>query len=108
MEMPVARLERLLGAYSTQVRCRLHEVGLDSTTQHRADSRSWLALLVWPLFWGWKPEVKLTVAPLDLQKALHTWEINWGPRSETMSVGISLIWTTCSIIVQQFQKLRAT
>ncbi len=36
---------------------------------------------------GWYPEDKLTATPSKRKKAFQTREINWGPRSETISSG---------------------
>jgi hypothetical protein len=42
------------------------------------------------------------VVPRAKQKARHTWEMNWGPRSETMSAGMPCMrktWDTMSSAV---------
>ena len=38
----------------------------------------------------WVITRRLVEAPSARQKAFHTWEINWGPRSETRSAGKQL------------------
>ena len=63
------------------------EAGLWLTKQRRVVSRSWLILSVCPLDWGWKPEDRLTEAPTRLQNSFQNIDVNWGPWSETMSVG---------------------
>lgn len=78
----------MLWAYSVYVRCLLSEEGLLLVTHLEATSSSWLHLSVWPLDWGWYPDMRLTDAPRALQSSLQTWEMNCGPRSEMMSVGM--------------------
>ena len=80
--------------YSTQGRCLLQEARLLVVTQRNVASSAWLARSACPLVWGWYPEDRLTVAPIPRQKACHTLDGNWGPRSETMSRGISCSRTT--------------
>lgn len=51
---------------------------------------------------GGNPMPGLTVAPIPFQKACHTWEENWGSRSETMSRGMPwrrTTWITRSLAV---------
>ena len=87
--MAVADEVRELWKDSTQVRWELHEAGLRSQMHLRAVPRSWDPFCL--LDWGWWPEERLTVAPSDRQNSFHTWEVNWGPLSETMSKGIPWI-----------------
>lgn len=54
-----------------------------------------MARSVWPLVRGWYPVDKLTVAPSAQQKTFHTPEVNWGPRSDTMSQGMPCRRKTC-------------
>ncbi len=49
---------------------------------------SWIFLSVCPLVCGWYPEERLTVTSRREKNAFQTREINWGPRSDTMSSGI--------------------
>ena len=83
--MPTQESE--LWAYSIQGRKEDQEEGLCAMMQWRAVSKSWFALSVCPLDYGWYPDVKLQVVPIALQNARQTWDVNCGPWSETMSVG---------------------
>ncbi len=49
---------------------------------------SWIFLSVCPLVCGWYPDDRLTVTPRSLRKFFHTLEMNWGPRSDTISSGM--------------------
>ncbi len=86
-DRPVADTGNELCAYSTHESCWLQEDGFWETTHRNIRSKSWLALSVWPLLWGWYPEERLTVAPNKRQNSLQNLETNWGPLSETTSVG---------------------
>ncbi|KAM9364740.1 uncharacterized protein KZ484_010909 [Pholidichthys leucotaenia] len=41
--------------------------------------------------------IKLAVAPKKWQNTFHTCDVNWGPRSETMSAGIPCSQVTCCV-----------
>ena len=43
------------------------------------------------------PEVKLALAPMSLQNSLQNRDTNWGPQSETMSLGNR--WTLNTVIM---------
>ena len=93
----MAELTMVFREYSTQGRCRLQEAGLLVVTQCKVTSRAWLARSACPLVWGWYPDDRLAVAPMPRQKARHTPDVNWGPRSETMFWGIPcnrITWVT--------------
>ena len=77
----------VLLAYSTQISCSDQEAGLWLIKQRRVVSSSWFILSVCPLDWGWNPEDRLTEAPTRLQNSLQKTDVNWGPQSETTSVG---------------------
>lgn len=47
----------------------------------------WLPPPDWRSHFGWKPGERLTDIPRRLQNSFQKWEINWGPQSETMSLG---------------------
>ena len=66
----------VLWAYSAQGSRELQDDGLPATRLLRDASSSWLTLSVCPLDWGWNPDVRLAVAPISLQKARHTREVN--------------------------------
>jgi len=70
--------------------------------QRRVVSRSWFILSVCPLDWGWKPEDRLTEAPIRLQNSFQNMDVNWSPRSETMSEGSpwrrKMCWRTSSAV----------
>ncbi len=86
-DRPVPDTGNELCAYSTHESCWLQEDGFWEATHRNIRSKSWLALSVWPLLWGWYPEERLTVAPSKRQNSLQNLETNWGPLSETTSVG---------------------
>ena len=69
------------------------EAGLLAQRHRRTVSIDWFAPSVWPLDWGWKPDERLTDVPNNVQNALQ----NWGPLSETISVGMPWIITMCVI-----------
>ena len=73
----MAALSMVLREYSTQARYLAQEAGLLEATQRRVASTAWLARSACPLDCGWYPEERLTVAPIPLQKACHTLEMNW-------------------------------
>lgn len=52
--------------------------------------RSWLVGSVCQFVWGLYPEERLNVALRTWQNTLQTWEMNWGPHSET--VGRDTTW----------------
>ncbi|KAL6458334.1 hypothetical protein MHYP_G00335640 [Metynnis hypsauchen] len=87
-DMPKDKCWRVLWAYSAQGRCSTHEEGLAEVKHRRVRARSWLTRSVWPLDSGWKPEERLTEAPMSWQKAFQKRLVNWGPRSDTRSLGI--------------------
>lgn len=74
-------------ACSTQGRLAALLFGSPSHSRQSLTSTSWLALSLWPLDCGWKPEERLTDIPRRLQNYFQKWEMNWGPRSETMPLG---------------------
>ena len=81
-------------AYSAHGSCVLQDAGLWEHRQRNTVSNDWLARSVWPFDWGWKPEDKLTDVPSSVQKAFQNLAVNWGPLSETISLGIPCSLTT--------------
>ena len=61
--------------------------GFWEAMHRRAVSSSWFMRAVCPLLWGWNPEDRLAVAPSRLQNSLQNTDENWGPRSDTTSMG---------------------
>ena len=87
-EIPVAELGRVLWAYSAHGSWEDQVVELENARQRREVLMAWFALSACPLVCGWKPELRLTEAPRAEQKDFKTVDVNWGPRSETMSCGM--------------------
>lgn len=85
---PVAEEGRDQCAYSIQLKWVFQKV------ISMADSRSLLALSVCPSVCGWKRGDRLTVASRAWQNDLQTCEMNWRPRSETMSNKYAWRWKT--------------
>ena len=75
------------GHITIHVSCCAQAWGLQDTMHRSAFSSSWFARSDWPLDWGWKPEVRLAVAPRRWQNSFQNVEVNWGPLSETTSLG---------------------
>ena len=84
-ERPGAEQGRVLWTYSTQMSCLIHVAVFCKTRQPSVVSGSWLRRSVWPLDWGWYPEV-----PRREQKAFKNLKANCGPRSNTTS-----FWKPC-------------
>ncbi len=74
-------------AYSAQRRKRFQPCWFWWQKLRRYRPMSWIFCSVWQLDCGWYPDVRLTETPRRLKKARQTLEVNWGPRSETMSSG---------------------
>ena len=58
---------------------------------------SWFNRSVWPLDWGWYPELKETLTPRAVQNDLQTWDMNWGPRLKSVSEGMPWSRKTCLV-----------
>lgn len=92
--------------YSTQERCEDQVSGLWEVTLRRMVYSSWFNLSVRPLFWAWKPEPKLTLAPIEVQKVFQVWEVK-GPQSEIIFSQIpwslKILWTRLAVFTGQFR-----
>lgn len=53
--------------YSTHARKEDHEAGSLETMQQRVASRSWFTLSICPLDYGWKPDDRLGVTPINIK-----------------------------------------